>query len=58
MPEYFFKHRSGNVYDIFIGKGWDSYAAITVGQRYARQVGGNYHLSQSLIENIHQTIVG
>lgn len=57
MPHFFYRHLTGNIYDVFIGNGWEEWTRIRVGRDYTSIIGG-YRLNSGLLKEITTTIKG
>lgn len=56
MP-FHWKHLYGNVYDVFVGNGWDNWSRIRVGRDYSSVIGG-YRLQSSTMKEVVTSING
>jgi len=53
---FFWKHLHGNVYDVFVGNGWDNWSRIRVGWNYTPVIAGN-RIPESLKKQVIESIM-
>ena len=56
MP-YYFRYLHGNVYDVFIGDGWDNWGRVAVSKNGCHYVGG-IRLPNSVLRDVHKQVMG
>lgn len=54
MP-FFWKHVNGNVFDVWVGNGWDQWSRIRVGRQFSNVIGGN-RLATSVMKDVLNSI--
>jgi hypothetical protein len=55
MP-FFWKHVHSNIFDVFVGNGWDCWTRIRVGRQFTNVIGGNripYKTLQEVVNSIN-----
>jgi hypothetical protein len=53
----FIKKLKPNVYDVFLGNGWNKWARVARTQGEVQQVAGNYTLDQRTISHVKGRII-